>query len=560
MAARLRAVNGRRAFLGAGAALLAAGCVKPAPPLPGGEMLATSHALGHRWRDGGIARATEQRKAKVVIVGAGIGGLTAAWRLRKAGYSDFEILELEARPGGNARWGENAVSAYPWGAHYIPLPTAESRSTRLLLAELGVLVGDPEAAAPRYEERALVQAPQERTYRNGTWGDGIAPLEGRGDAEVEDWRRFQARIAAFQTMRGKDGRRAFAIPLEYSSRDPALLALDTVTMEAWLRAEGMNSEIVHWVANYACRDDYGSDYRRVSAWAGIHYFACRVGAARHADHETVLTWPEGNGFVVRELVKRYGFAITPQALVHRVEEGPRGVALEAFLAAENRSVRIEAEHVVWAAPFAFAGRALGASDLGAALRTYDYAPWLTANLTLTESPHVDHGAPLAWDNVLYDSPSLGYVVATHQGLASHPGPTVLTWYLPLTGEAPAEGRQRLLATPRERWAEAALAELGKPHPEIRSITSRVDVFANGHAMVIPRPGLIWGEARRRIGAHRGRLHFAHADASGLSLFEEATDRGVAAAESVLAALGARVESMRAHGEETCGTSSVRCRA
>ena len=264
--------------------------------------------------------------------------------------------------------------------------------------------------------------------------------------------------------------------------------------------------------------------------------------------------------MVRELVRRYGFAITPGALVHRMEEGPRGVTLEAFIAGESRSVEIEAQHVVWAAPFAFAGRALGGSDLGTALRTYEYAPWLTANLTLTESPYVDHGAPLSWDNVLYDSPSLGYVVATHQGLASHPGPTVLTWYLPLTGESPAEGRKRLLATPRERWAEAALGELAKPHPEIRSITSRVDVFANGHAMVVPRPGVIWGEARRRIGAHKGRLHFAHADASGLSLFEEATDRGVAAAESVLAALGARSESMRAHLEEPCGRSHVHCRA
>jgi hypothetical protein len=43
---------------------------------------------------------------------------------------------------------------------------------------------------------------------------------------------------------------------------------------------------------------------------------------------------------------------------------------------------------------------------------------------------------------------------------------------------------------------------------------------------------------------RGRLHFAHADASGLSLFEEANDRGVAAAEAVLAAIGAKVDSFR----------------
>lgn len=553
-------MNGRRAFLGAGAALLAAGCVKGVPPLPGGDMLSTSHALGHRVRDGGMPRAGERRKARVVIVGAGIGGLVAAWRLRKAGFSDFEILELEERPGGNARWGENSVSAYPWGSHYIPLPTMESRSTRLLLADLGVLVGDPEVAAPRYEERALVQAPQERTYRNGTWGDGIAPLEGRSAAEVDDWHRFQERIRHFQALRGNDGRKAFAIPLEYSSRDPALLAMDTVTFEAWLRAEGFTSEFVHWVANYACRDDYGCSYGVASAWAGIHYFACRVGAARHADHETVLTWPEGNGFVVRQLVERLALPISTRALVHRVEESPGGVTLEAYLAREDRSIAIEAEHVVWAAPFLLARRALAGTTLAGAMAQYEYAPWLTANLTLEELPHLDHGAPLSWDNVLYDSPSLGYVVATHQGIASAPGPTVLTWYLPLAGETPSQGRQRLLATPRERWAEAALAELSKPHPEIRSIARRVDVFANGHAMVIPKPGIIWGEARGRIASHRGRLHFAHADASGLSLFEESTDRGVRAAESVLAAMGAKGASSRAPLEEPCRNPRNRCRA
>lgn len=538
-------MSGRRAFLAAGAALLAAGCTRGrSPPLPGGELLSTNYRLGHRLREGGFSAATESRRARVVIVGAGIGGLSAAWRLRRAGFGDFELLELEDAAGGNARWGENAVCAYPWGAHYIPLPTAESRATRLLLAELGVLKGDPEAAAPEYDERALVQAPQERLYRNGSWSEGLAPAQGEGRGEVEEWQRFQARMRGMQSLRGRDGRRAFAIPLEHSSRDPQFLALDGITMEAWLRSEGFTSERVRWLVDYACRDDYGSDFRGVSAWAGIHYFACRTGAARNADHDAVLTWPEGNGFVVRELLRRYGLRVTAGALVHRVEEEGGAVRVGVHLAREGRAVEIRAEHVIWAAPFGFAARALGDAGLAAAGRSYQYAPWVTANLTLSEPPYAHHGAPLAWDNVIYDSPGLGYVVATHQGLASRPGATVVTWYLPLAGDAPAAGRKRLLNTTRESWARAALAELARPHPEIREIAKRIDVFANGHAMVLPRPGLIWGEARRRFSEHRGRIHFAHADASGLSLFEEANDRGVAAAEAVLAALGAKSDSFR----------------
>jgi hypothetical protein len=70
------------------------------------------------------------------------------------------------------------------------------------------------------------------------------------------------------------------------------------------------------------------------------------------------------------------------------------------------------------------------------------------------------------------------------------------------------------------------------------------VFANGHAMVRPLPGVIWGPARQTIRSARGRIHYAHADASGISIFEEANDRGVAAAEAVLAALGARQPTFR----------------
>ncbi len=536
----------RRAFFGAGAAILAAGCSPRVPATPPGDLLSTSHALGHRLRDGPFPAAGETRRARVVIVGAGVSGLSAAWRLRRAGFDDFALLELEREPGGNARSGANAVSAYPWGAHYIPLPTREARATRLILAELGVLQGDPDADRPRYDERALCQAPQERLYRNGTWEEGLAPLAGRTKAEAGEWQRFHERMRAFEAMRGADGRRAFAIPLEFSSRDPALLALDRVTMRDWMRGEGFGSEAVNWLVNYACRDDYGCDYRDTSAWAGIHYFASRGASARDAERDAVLTWPDGIGFVVRGLAERHGLRAVPSALVHRVEEGARGVALDAWLADEKRAVRYLAEHVIWAAPFAFAARALAGAPpaLVEALRAWDYAPWLTANLTLSEPPHVHHGAPLSWDNVIFESDSLGYVVATHQGVATRPGPTVLTWYRPLSGEAPAAARRRLLSSTRESWAEAALADLARPHPEIRAITTRIDVFANGHAMVRPRPGLVWGAARRRVTGHRGRVHFAHADASGISIFEEANDRGVGAAEAVLAALGERAKSVR----------------
>ena len=540
MAPGARVLMDRREFLATGAALLATGCATEArPPIPPGAMLATSHGLGHALRDGKSFPVSEKRRVPCAIVGGGIAGLSAAWRLARSGVRDFEIFELEARPGGNSGWGENEVSAYPWGAHYIPLPTAEARWTRELLADLGVLLGDPHASTPRYEERALCHAPQERHFRNGAWEEGLEPLAGRTEPEVAEWRRFKALMQGFRDARGRDGRRAFAIPLEFSSRDPGLLALDRITMAQWLRSEGFATEAVHWLVNYGCRDDYGCDYSRVSAWAGIHYFACRNGTARDADSETVLTWPEGNGHVVKKMIEKYKPIIRQRALVHSMREERAHATLGIYLADESRAIEVEAEHVIWAAPLLFASFALARSGnaderLVAALRSHEYAPWVVANLTLSEPPYLHHGAPLCWDNVLYDSASLGYVVATHQGLRSRPGPTVLTWYLPLTRGDPREARQNLLASGREAWATAALADLARPHPEIHDLVERVDVFANGHGMAMPRPGTIWGETRARLTAPGRRVHFAHADASGLSLFEEANHRGVAAAERVLA--------------------------
>ena len=46
---------------------------------------------------------------------------------------------------------------------------------------------------------------------------------------------------------------------------------------------------------------------------------------------------------------------------------------------------------------------------------FQYHPGLSANLTLDRLP-VEKHSETAWDNVIYGSPSLGYVVATHMSL------------------------------------------------------------------------------------------------------------------------------------------------
>src|SRR4051794_28306710 len=133
----------RREFLalasGSAAAVLA-GCNKSRATFPG-RIVGAASAAGHRLRDGNFPAPDESFETDVVIIGGGIAGLAAARRFVQRGTQSFLMLELEREAGGNAAPGRNAVSAYPWGAHYVPLPNEESTEVHALFAELGITRG-----------------------------------------------------------------------------------------------------------------------------------------------------------------------------------------------------------------------------------------------------------------------------------------------------------------------------------------------------------------------------------------------------------------------------------
>jgi hypothetical protein len=535
----------RREFLAAAACAPLVACAgRGEPPLPPGELQGGGVDIGHRLRQRGFAAPVEIRNIPVLVIGAGIAGLSAGWKLQRAGFGDFLVAEMESEAGGNSRYGENAVSAYPFGGHYLPLPTREETAVRELLADLGALQGDARAARPVYDELLLCHAPQERLYQDGIWQEGLVPRLGVGAAERAQLARFQEHMAELKETRDSSGRRAFALPLALSSRAAKWRDLDRITMRAWLLANGYDSPHLHWYANYACRDDYGTDYGATSAWAGLHYYACRTGAAANAAADAVLTAPSGNGWIVKALTGRLGGRLLRGATVFRLAQDRRGAEADVWLAGESRALRIRAERVIWSSPlFVLPHVAEGLPPaIAGTARSGSYAPWLVANLTLDELPAEGAGAPLAWDNVLYGSAGLGYVVATHQRLQLSPGATVLTYYRALSEMEPQTARKKLLDASREEWAGGILAELGRAHADLPRITSRLDVYRHGHAMIRPLPGVISAPGRAALAQGWGRVQFAHADLSGLSLFEEANYQGVRAAEATLRQLGVRYHS------------------
>ena len=527
------------AFLGAPAAL--AGCSARLPEqLFDGEVVGASDGLGHRLRDGFRPTPPERRwqRVGVVIVGGGVAGLAAAWRFLRAGFDDFVILELEATPGGTSRYGTSGVVPYPWGAHYIPAPMAENQLLVTLLDEMGVLEGRNAEGRPVVAEQFLCRDPQERVFYRGRWYEGLYLHAGESAEDQAQYKAFHREIDRWVAWRDAKGRRAFAIPTMLGSDDAEVTALDKTTMADWLDGHGFTSPRLRWLVSYACRDDYGTPLEETSAWAGLFYFASRV-RKPGAEPQPLVTWPEGNGRLVRHLYEkakakvRLGTAAADVIPTQR--QGKPGVDVIAVEGGESAALGLHAERVIFAAPHFLTRYLLRPyqDEPPHHVAQFEYGAWLVANLFLKDRPG-SRGFSLAWDNVIYDSPSLGYVVATHQrGLDR--GPTIFTYYHPLCEYPPREARRMLLGQTWNESADVVLTDLRRAHPDIDGLVERLDVMRWGHAMVRPRPGFIWGGARAAAVQPYRNVHFAHSDLSGIALFEEAFAHGVRAAEEVLVA-------------------------
>ena len=149
------------AFLGVPFALAACKREEVAP-LPEGEIVGASDVFGHRLRDGLRVEvpADAWSNIPIVIVGGGVAGLTAAWRLRNQGFTNFVLIELESAPGGTSRSGSNRLISFPWGAHYIPAPMKENVPLVSLLEEMGVVEGKDKNGEPVIGEQFLCLDPE----------------------------------------------------------------------------------------------------------------------------------------------------------------------------------------------------------------------------------------------------------------------------------------------------------------------------------------------------------------------------------------------------------------
>jgi len=500
---------------------------------PVGEIVGQNATLGHVLREMRSFEVPEGNweAKKVAIVGGGIAGLTAAWKFRKENFNDFVLLELEKEPGGTSKSTKGEPVGYPWAAHYLPVPFKENTELVSLLDEMSLTEGRDSAGEVVVKEQFLCREPEERVFYKGRWYEGLYLGIGASEDDKRQFAGFQRHIDEWVNWRDASGKRAFVVPLANCSTDAEITALDRISFGDWLRRQGFTSERLIWFCDYATRDDYGLKADQASAWVGLFYFCSRVRKSG-VESQPFITCPEGNGQFVNHFVDKVKTHIRPSQMVVSVVPTENGVDVICLDDGELRG--IHCEKVIFALPMFTAPYIIRGfrDDPPFAATEFQHNAWFVANLFLKDrpKPRFAKDFPMSWDNVLYESPSLGYVTATHQKGIDY-GPTILTYYYPMCHEP--EGRTKLFNYDWKQLADVCLTDLSRAHSDIYELTTRIDIMRWGHAMISPRPNFIWSGVREKAMKPYRSIHFAHTDLSGIALFEEAFYHGLRTAGEVI---------------------------
>lgn len=524
------------AFLGAPFAMAA--CRSEGSAFPTGEIVGQSATLGHILRESrSFAVPTDKWESKnVVIIGGGIAGLSAAWKFKKDNFNDFVLLELEKEVGGTSASGKGEPVGYPWGAHYLPVPFQENGELITLLEEMSLLEGRGPDGEVLAKEQFLCREPEERVFYKGRWYEGLYLQVGAAEDDKGQFAEFQRLIDGWVNWRDASGKRAFVVPLANCSTDAEVTTLDKISFGDWLRQKGFTSERLFWYCDYATRDDYGLKVDQASAWVGLFYFCSRVRKSG-VESQPFITCPEGNGQFVNHLLDKVKDHVRKSQIVVSVVPTEKGVDVICLDGGEIRG--IHCEKAIFASPMFTVPYIIRGfrEDAPFAASEFQHNAWFVANLFLKDrpKPRFAKDFPIAWDNVLYESPSLGYVTATHQKGIDY-GPTILTYYYPMCHEE--NGRTKLFNYEWRDLADVCLTDLARAHPDIHELTERIAIMRWGHAMISPRPNFIWSGVREKAMKPYRNIHFAHTDLSGIALFEEAFYHGLRASAEILKAIQA----------------------
>jgi hypothetical protein len=504
-----------------------------------GELIADSYEIAHRLRDGTLAipaLAPEGRLHDAIVVGGGVSGLMAAWELERGGLADVVLYEKEDYIGGNARKGNANGTDYTCATWSVVRPKDPFMTG--LFKDLGVITGFAPDGTPQIDPALVGPGPESNTLIDGTWypdalfgGDPTEAIR-RLPLSAKDRRdevEFYKDMDRWAKRKGRDGRPAFAMPVEEGSRDSEILELDAITMEEYARRKGWGPRAMEIVDQWST-SDIGGTSGQVSAYGFLSFNSLGQGGED-------ITLPGGNAWLAARLSEKVGGdRLRSGLMVVRVENQGDETRVTLLDPRTGRFSMRRARCVVAACQKHITGRMI--PELQAAGRDqylkYRYGALLMGAASVKRTP-VLKGAPIAWANGVMGRLTQSFLVADYNSDRWRNGdprrPNVLCLWAPLEGKV---SRLELLNRPWSHWADRLADDLEFAVPGILGDVTRLDVYAWGHHMAIPYPGFLTGNGRRALTRPLGRITFAHSDRNGMPSFELATRAGYDAAREAVA--------------------------
>ncbi len=463
-----------------------------------------------------------------VILGGGISGLAAAWRLLRAGFDDILILEKNDRVGGQCRSiaGETTGLAAQ-GSAYASIPYTEVLTD--LYTDLGFVVGTNADGSPVIDESLLLRPPWARHFIGGAWYEDPWTSEAALNALpfppeiVADLRTFREKVSWWYDFVGADGKPAFASPIDGASRDPEVLWLERQSLSEYVASEGLDAAVSEFF-DPLVRSVFGLSPASLSAYVAVDFL---TGEILPGD-ESVLCQPGGNAFIADAMAGLIGASrIRTNAFVLGAVNA-QGEVHVSFLE-DGQAKTIRARTAIFACPRMMAPYLL--PDLGQRPEEnnrFQYAAYLVANVHVSETP-----PDLAYANEVHgDFFFTDFTVADWAGLedpvhAPLSRPNTLTVYAPLT--AP-DSRRMIRTTPIEEFEQAVFDDLERVLPGITDIATGFDLFRWGHPLVQATPGFVFSDDRVAAKEPVGRIFFAGHETEGIPYIDTAITAGARAAD------------------------------
>ncbi|PCJ63405.1 MAG: hypothetical protein COA79_00940 [Planctomycetota bacterium] len=447
--------------------------------------------------NGKDAKSVETINTNILIVGAGIAGLSAAVKLKD---KKPILLELGDMVGGSAIAQKINGHYYSQGAHYeLDFPDNYGKETLTFLSEQNLIHKEPGNKSWSFVDKQFYIKDK---------------LENQSDIYGERMKELPILSAKFKELILSYNHR---LPMPTTIIDSKLHDLNKISFEKLL--DNLNIKISKTfkdIISYQMIDDYGAGISDVSALAGLHYYACRP---YYTDEVNVFSPPEGNFYFANKLLNSLDKnSVHLNSLVTKINKVADTFEVKVFNIKKNLWIKYKTNKIIYAGQkHALKYIHPPSYDL---FKNNQYAPWMAINFHLSKNIKEPF-----WQNdyIGEEKDFLGFVNSQTQ--YSNSKDTILTAYicLPVT--------ERSLLLKYSKNAKEPVNKIGQLIGKYLNIdlikqTKKAFVRLHGHGMPIPTTDYLFKDANDS--RPEPKIIYAGVDNFRLPLFFEAVDSGLSA--------------------------------